>query len=151
LFRTQSLLGKACWKLLKPLASSRGYDAYTLSKQGTVTNKKGHRLVWEAFNGPIPKDMTINHKNGNKKDNRLANLEVVSQAENTEHAIVVLDSYYKGEQVHIAKLTEKEIPEICRLYANGGISQRALAAKYNVTCATIHDVLHNVTWRHVSR
>jgi hypothetical protein len=44
-----------------------------------------HRLVWEYFNGPIPKGLTVNHINGIKTDNRLENLEVVTQAENNLH------------------------------------------------------------------
>lgn len=44
-----------------------------------------HRLVWIAFNGKIPKNKHINHKNGIKTDNRLCNLEICSPKENTIH------------------------------------------------------------------
>jgi hypothetical protein len=40
-----------------------------------------HRLVWEAANGPIPDGMILHHLNGNKLDNRLENLELVSREE----------------------------------------------------------------------
>ena len=45
-----------------------------------------HRLVWEEANGPIPKGMTIDHINGDRFDNDLSNLRVVSQQENTKNA-----------------------------------------------------------------
>jgi hypothetical protein len=45
-----------------------------------------HRLVWEQFNGPIPEGMVINHIDGNKKNNDLNNLELVTHAENIRHA-----------------------------------------------------------------
>lgn len=45
-----------------------------------------HRVVWEACVGPIPQHMVVNHLNGDKLDNRLANLEVVTSGRNNEHA-----------------------------------------------------------------
>lgn len=47
--------------------------------------KKGylvHRLVWEAFNGPIPEGMEVNHINEIKTDNRLENLNLMTKKEN---------------------------------------------------------------------
>jgi len=45
---------------------------------------KVHRLVAEAFLGNL--ELTVNHKNGNKLDNRLENLEMVSLSDNLKHA-----------------------------------------------------------------
>lgn len=41
-----------------------------------------HRVVWEMFNGPIPDGLFINHINGIRGDDRLENLELVTQALN---------------------------------------------------------------------
>ncbi|WP_034300676.1 HNH endonuclease signature motif containing protein [Bacillus cihuensis] len=46
-----------------------------------------HRLVVEAFIGPIPKGRVVNHINGRKLDNRDCNLEIVTYRQNTRHAI----------------------------------------------------------------
>lgn len=49
-----------------------------------------HRLVCEAFIGAIPKGMTVNHKDGNKANNRAENLEILSYKDNHLHAFRVL-------------------------------------------------------------
>lgn len=45
-----------------------------------------HRLVWETFNGGIPEGLIINHLDGNKKNNDLSNLELMTHSENIRHA-----------------------------------------------------------------
>ena len=66
---------------------SRFYIEVTLSVKGVQIKKRVHRLMWEAFNGPIQDKLEINHKNLNRSDNRLANLELVTHRENIQHAI----------------------------------------------------------------
>lgn len=62
-------------KLLKPNTDKYGYLYYVLCVCGERKTVKAHRLVGNAFienNGNRP---TINHKNGDRKDNRVENLE----------------------------------------------------------------------------
>lgn len=64
--------------------SPAGYpqiDLYPGGKTRTV-----HTLVAEAFLGGKHPGMHVNHKNGNKSDNRLCNLEWVTPGENLKHA-----------------------------------------------------------------
>lgn len=49
-----------------------------------------HRLVATAFISDIPSGMTVNHRNGDKTDNRLENLEIVTYSDNMKHAYRVL-------------------------------------------------------------
>jgi hypothetical protein len=60
-----------------------------------------HRLVWEAFNGPIPKDKVMDHIDGNKLNNRLDNLRLASHAQNNMNVgkiNKITKSIYKGLQ-----------------------------------------------------
>ena len=61
-----------------------GYK-WVSSKQNNIRwNMPIHRLVWETFNGPIPNNMEIDHKNNNRADNSLNNLQIVTHAQNNK-------------------------------------------------------------------
>ena len=49
----------------------------------TINNKRYrlHRYVWEYFNGTIPKGFDIHHKDHNKNNNEIENLEILSKSE----------------------------------------------------------------------
>jgi hypothetical protein len=65
----------------------KGYYSIHLQLRGVgVKNVKVHRLIWELANGPIPEGMQINHKDFNKANNKLENLELVTNLENSRHA-----------------------------------------------------------------
>ena len=44
-----------------------------------------HRDMWEAANGPVPDGFVVHHVNGDKLDNRLANLDLMSIADHSSH------------------------------------------------------------------
>lgn len=70
-------------KVLKPTLMEIGYYSVALSlRNHKVIRQYVHRLVAEAFIGPVEGALVVNHRNGDKRDNRLANLEVISRAGN---------------------------------------------------------------------
>lgn len=62
--------------------NSKGYYMISTSKEGNF-EKYLHRLIYEEHYGEIPKGYFVHHKNENKLDNRIENLELVSHAEHT--------------------------------------------------------------------
>lgn len=63
------------------------YVRFSPCKNGKYIKITIHRAMWEAFVGPIPKGMEINHKNLDRADNRLDNFELLTHRENIQHAI----------------------------------------------------------------
>lgn len=61
--------------------SCKNKDGYWVISKGKKRMLR-HRAVWIMHNGPIPKNKVINHINGIPGDDRIENLEVVSQKEN---------------------------------------------------------------------
>ena len=73
-------------RVLKPGRTRDGYLKVELFNNGASSIRYVHRLVVEAFIGEIPVGLEVNHIFGQKADNHLENLEVVTHARNTQHA-----------------------------------------------------------------
>lgn len=73
-------------RLLRP-RPIKGYLHVDLCRNGKATRRIVHRLVWETFVGPIANRLEVNHKNLDRADNRLENLELVTHQQNLRHAI----------------------------------------------------------------
>ena len=74
-------------KLKKSCLDYKGYSRIRLidgRKKGAT--KKIHRLVAKAFLSDYSESLQVNHKNCIKNDNRVENLEMVTQSQNTKHA-----------------------------------------------------------------
>lgn len=65
-----------------------------------------HRMVWEAFNGPIPEDKEVHHIDGDFLNNNLSNLQLLSPSVHrrthcnytNEEVIAILDARFKYKQ-----------------------------------------------------
>ena len=91
-----------------------------------------HRLVFSAFNGPIPAGSVVAHINDIKEDCRIANLILASHSENYVMSVV------NGKRIN--KLTAKQVDEIKFLAANG-ISRKKIAEIYNVHVAYLNMIV----------
>lgn len=108
-----------------------------------------HRAVVTAFIGEIPPGLEVNHKNGDKTDNRIDNLEVLTPSENVKHSIAVLKTKRApGEQNANAKLTDAGVLEIRERHADGE-SAEELAFAYGITRGHVWRLVTRQAWRHI--
>ena len=91
--------GDARYRMLKPRPDTKHYMQIDLVCKGQYTRKRVHRVVWEAFNGPIEGRLEINHKDLDRANNRLDNLEITTHKENVNHAHAI----YAQERLHLPK------------------------------------------------
>lgn len=89
---------------------SKGYLAIDFRIDGRTVQEFVHRIVLSTFN-PIDnwENLTVNHKNGNRLDNRLENLEWMTLSENSYHARHVLKTGYSTKKVHIITLKKENL------------------------------------------
>lgn len=135
---------------LKP--SKKGYVGVSLCKNGVIgTGNYLHRVVWEAFYGPIPEGMEINHDDGDKSNCKLSNLEICTHRQNIRHAqeTGLAWIFSKGSGNGYAKLDEERVRSIKRRLAAGGV-QRRIAKEEKVSVGTINLIYLGRTWKHVT-
>jgi hypothetical protein len=108
-----------------------------------------HRIVAEVFVKP---KFQVNHKDGNKHNNRADNLEWVTQIQNMRHASKLgLLVVPKGEARSDAKLTDAKVRDIMRLISEGQIPQYKIASMFGVSPMVISNIKHGISWRHVTQ
>ena len=129
-----------------------GYAKVRLQHQGKDKTMRVHRLVAKAFI-PNPKNMdTVNHIDGNKKNNKVSNLEWVDRTEQMIHAYKLgLKTSRVGTQNSNAKLTDDQVREIRKNYVpySKEYGTVALAKKYGVTNRVIGLIARNLAYKNV--
>ncbi len=136
----------------KPIGSldSSGYLQVDARSRTDVPGRmlSSHERIWTAVNVPIPDGFNVNHRNGNKADNRIANLELVTHQENILHAYRTGLKSNRGEKHPSNRLTEDGVRIIRRRRATGE-TLASIAADFGVTLQAICDVARRKTWTHV--
>ena len=143
-------------KILKTTIDDCGYEkiyiAVSANKQRTT---RVHILVCLAFHGPAPTELhTVNHKDGDKKNNVPENLEWMTRQEQSIHSYHVLGNIKtrpRGHGVHWrANYTDDEIRLIRKLHKEGFGYHRIRSALGNKTSwVAIQMIVTGKTYYHV--
>lgn len=129
-------------RMLKLITNNYGYKVVNFSKDGVHKKIQVHRLVAEAFIVTKKLDFQVNHKDGNKENNHISNLEFLSIGDNMRHAhsTGLIKNYAK-------KLDEEKVLEIRKMYAKDeNLTLKEIASKYNVSDVSISKILRNKDW-----
>ena len=124
--------------------NGNGYLTVTIRtgvKRGAT--RRVHVLVAEAFTGPKPPRMDVNHIDGDKTNNRVENLEYVTRSENLKHSWRIGTSTYtpfreRGERNPTAIVSDAAVDEIKRAFI-AGEDRKSIAARYGISYHTVWD------------
>lgn len=132
-------------KFMKPQVCGRGYYQVHLVSNGKRHTKKVHRLVAETF--LVKTGEVVNHKDGNKLNNSLSNLEWTTVGGNNSHAYGTGLRKLPTRDVNpMTKLTSKDVEYICKVFKpRSEFSATALAKRFGVNRSLIYTVLDTAT------
>jgi hypothetical protein len=164
------------WQKIQFL-EDEGYGTHYVSNKGKVKNKKNllrkfqidkygyyrlsfrnkerktkqlfaHRLVAIMFIDNPQNKTQINHKDLNKKNNCVENLEWCNNSENIKHLYLNKVLTQKGSKNNSSILKEEQVVEIYKL--KGKMTHKKIGEIYGVARSTISQIMTKTNWKHLT-
>lgn len=133
-------------RILKLGLPKKGYAKISLVKKKVYT-RTIHRIVAAVFIGEPPLATShVNHKDGNKHNPRLSNLEYCTPSENVQHSITVLGNRRDGEHSAAARLTSETVLAIHQDMMNAE-SPADIMARHGVSETQLYRIKKRQTWK----
>lgn len=134
--------------------NSNGYPRCGMNIDGKPKSYLVHRLVAKLFIPNPDNKPDVNHKNGDKHDNSVKNLEWCTKSENEKHAWkngLKRDVATKGELHGMHKLSRKDVEYIRENHIRNGGSMKTgrLAKMFSVNPQTITEIVSERIWRSI--
>jgi len=128
--------------LLKGSLGNHGYLSITLDSR---YRKLVHRLVAEAFLAPQEYRVTINHKDGNKTNNHVSNLEWATFKQNNDHARREGLNRQHGELNNLSKYSDQFIRSIKNVHSRYKPSYEELGSLFEITGCHARQIVLGIT------
>lgn len=134
--------------ILKASYDKRGYKfVYIRRNDGRVKRFSIHRTVAQAFI-PNPENLpVVNHKDGDKANNNVENLEWCTVQYNSQHSMKIGTSKF-GSNHTVSKLNEPFV-ELLKIKMALGFTISELSYEYNIQHATLSLIKSGKQWKHV--
>lgn len=136
-------------KILKTPVASSGYAIVTLCKDGIQTSCSVHRLIAETFLTNPNNYPVINHKDTNRINNNLANLEWCTYSRNNSLPFQQGRRSVRGSDNNTSKLDELQVLTIKLILAEKSLTPKQIAKYFSVSPAAIYHILKESTWSHI--
>jgi hypothetical protein len=124
----------------------RGYLIASLGKDKKVWGV--HQWMALTWIGPA-NGLTVNHINGIKTDNRIENLEYVTNSENVYHAYRTGLLSNHGTTNGNAKLTADQVREVRQRFQSGLATAKQLAEEYGIARTNMSGIVHGRKYKDV--
>lgn len=128
-------------RVLTQYTDKYGYHVVGLRDRDRKITAKVHRLVALSFLPGVAEGYTVNHKDFNRKNNLIENLEWLSPEENVKYSHVN-NRYPVGECSGRAKLSDEDVKNMRHLYKTYGKPNK-IAEQFNVSRSTVHRIVTN--------
>ena len=122
-----------------------GYLLVCINYHNKPLARLAHRLTTEAFLGPCPAGLEVNHIDGIKTNNAIDNLEYVTPIYNRHQSFTRIP---RGERHWHSKITEGQANQIRQLHSQG-LGYKRLAKTLNLSWSLVRAVASGKTWRHL--
>lgn len=139
-------------KILSQSNQSREENSYKAVSFSVGNKQKSHlvhRLVAQTFLKDTSAGNIVNHKDGDKTNNTVENLEWCDYLHNNRHAYATGLNNQTGSNNHQSKLTEDDVATIKRLLKQKVMKHQLIADKYGVHFTLISRIHRNLAWQHI--
>lgn len=135
-------------KKLSPCDNGKGYLLVNITYNNVVKSYSIHRLVAISFIDNPENKPEVNHRDGNRANNNVNNLEWVTRSENIKHSYEYGSKNVTGSYNPNCSITEEEVHEICMLLSEGKKSSqiRDLGYNYNI----VRKIKRKSSWTSIS-
>lgn len=140
-------------KLSREVSQRRSDFGYWVVCLSDNNNKpchvKVHRLVASKYLPTDNEDMEVNHKDGDKGNNNVQNLEWVTSRDNKRHGWQAGLYSHKGQEHYLATLSDENVEGICQMLQDG-LQVRHIAEMYNTTKDVVNNIASGRSWKHIA-